>query len=81
MLLSRVFSGVKLYWSSKQLGNPYPYFHRKAGSLFLHNAIQAKLKNINGMKKIYLAAEDELLIYELNFVEPSVSCYSPNEVS
>lgn len=56
LLLSRVFSGVKLFWSSKQIGNPYPHFYRKAGDLFLHNAIQAKLKLISNVKTILLAA-------------------------
>jgi hypothetical protein len=45
--MGRVYSGVKLFWSSKQIGNPYPYFYRKAGDVFLHNAIQSKLKIIN----------------------------------
>lgn len=47
ILMGRVYSGVKLFWSSQQLGNPYPYFYRKAGDVFLHNAIQSKLKIIN----------------------------------
>ena len=65
ILMSRVYTGVKLYWSSKKIGNPYPYFYRKAGTIFLHNAIQSKLKVINNKKMIFLAAEDELLKYEL----------------
>lgn len=56
LLLSRVFSGVKLHWSSKTLGSPYPHFYRKAGDIFLHNAIQAKMKMINGVKTILMAA-------------------------
>lgn len=59
--MGRVYSGVKLFWSSQQIGNPYPYFYRKAGDVFLHNAIQSKLKVINETKTIFLAAEDELL--------------------
>lgn len=58
LLLSRVFSGVKLYWSSRQIGNPYPHFYRGAGDLFLHNAIQAKLKLVENVKTIFMAAED-----------------------
>jgi hypothetical protein len=81
ILMGRVYSGVKLFWSSKQLGNPYPYFYRKAGTIFLHNSIQSKLKIINETKTIFLAAEDELLKYELRSVDPFVSCYSPIEVS
>jgi hypothetical protein len=54
--LSRVFSGVKLFWSSKKIGYPYPHFYRKAGDIFLHNAIQAKLKIFNSKKTIVLAA-------------------------
>ena len=63
ILMSRVFSGVKLFWSSKQIGNPYPFFYRNAGTIFLHNAIQSKLKVINETKTIFMAAEDELLKY------------------
>ena len=54
--MSRVYSGVKLFWSSKKKGNPYPFFYRKAGNIFLHNAIQSKLKSINGVKTIFMAA-------------------------
>ncbi len=63
ILLGRIYSGVKLFWSSKQIGNPYPYFYRNAGSVYLHNAIQSKLKIINEVKTIFIAAEDELLRY------------------
>ena len=77
ILLSRVYSGLKLYWSSKQLGNPYPFFHRNAGNIFLHNAIQSKLKVIDGVETIFIAAEDELLKYELKSFDPYVTCYSP----
>lgn len=63
ILMGRVYSGVKLFWSSKQLGNPYPHFYRNAGSVFLHNAIQSKLRIIDDRKTIFLAAEDELLRY------------------
>jgi hypothetical protein len=80
ILMSRVFSGVSLYWSSNQTGHPYPYFYRGAGSIFLHNAVQAKLKLINGQKKIFLAAEDELLEYTLTSKDPYVSCFSSSEV-
>ena len=81
ILMSRVYTGVKLFWSSKQIGNPYPYFYRKAGSIFLHNAIQSKMKVINGKKTIFMAAEDELLKYELKSIDPYVTCYSPIEVN
>jgi hypothetical protein len=81
ILMSRVYSGVKLFWSSKQIGNPYPFFHRDAGSIFLHNAIQSKLKVIDGKKTIFLAAEDELLRYELKSIDPYVACYSPISVN
>lgn len=80
LLLSRVFSGVKLHWSSKQIGSPYPHFYRPAGDVFLHNAIQAKLKIIGGVKTILMAAEDELLSYELSTVDPSVTCCSSQPV-
>lgn len=80
LLLSRVFSGVKLHWSSKQIGSPYPHFYRPAGDVFLHNAIQAKLKTIEGVKTILMAAEDELLSYELRTVDPSVRCSSSQPV-
>jgi len=63
ILMGRIYTGVKLFWSSKQIGNPYPYFYRKAGTIFLHNAIQSKLKVINQTKIIFMAAEDELLKY------------------
>ena len=79
--MGRIYTGVKLFWSSKQIGNPYPYFYRKAGNIFLHNAIQSKLKIINGVKTIFLAAEDQLLKYELESVDPYVSCYSPIAVN
>ena len=79
--MSRVYTGVKLFWSSKKIGSPYPYFYRKAGNIFLHNAIQSKFKEINGQKTIFLAAEDELLKYELNSVDPFVTCYSSIEVN
>lgn len=80
LLLSRVFSGVKLHWSSSQAGSPYPHFHRSAGDLFLHNAIQAKLKIRHNLKTIFMAAEDELLVYELATVDPFVTCASGKEV-
>ena len=54
--MSRVYEGIKLFWISKQLGNPYPYFHRNAGTIFLHNAIQSKLKVLNQKNTIFLAA-------------------------
>ena len=79
--MGRVYSGVKLFWSSKQAGSPYPYFYRKAGNVFLHNAIQSKLKIMDETKTIFMAAEDELLMYELTSVDPYVSCYSPIEVN
>lgn len=47
----------------------------------MHNAIQSKLKVINKTKTIFMAAEDELLKYELKSMEPFVSCYSPIEVN
>ncbi len=56
--MSRVFSGVKMFWTSKRIYNPYPFDFKHAGNIFLHNAIQSKLKLINGSKVIYLAAED-----------------------
>jgi len=51
--MSRVYEGVKLFWSPKELGNPYHYFDRSAGTIFLHNAIQSKLKLINQKKIIF----------------------------
>jgi hypothetical protein len=56
--MCRVFSGVKMYWSSKQIKNPYPYDFHHAGNIFLHNANQAMLKSTNGKKTIYLAADE-----------------------
>ena len=43
MIMVQTFSGVKLFWSSPELQNPYPYDHHSAGSIFLHNAIKAKI--------------------------------------
>ncbi len=42
--MSRIYSGVKLYWTSNSILTPYPYDYNNAGSIFLHNALQSKLK-------------------------------------
>ena len=75
-----MFSGVKLFWSSKTLGSPYPHFYRNAGNIFLHNAIQAKLKYINGTKSLIISAEDQIFIYEIKIIEPYVICSSSKSI-
>lgn len=42
--MSRVYSGVRLYWTSNNIAKPYPYDYNVAGNIFLHNALQSKLK-------------------------------------
>jgi hypothetical protein len=43
-IMSRVYSGVRLYWTSNSLVTPYPYDFNNAGTIFLHNALQSKIK-------------------------------------
>ena len=54
--MSRVYSGVRLYWTSNSLVTPYPYDYNNAGNIFLHNALQSKLKVLdNGEIIIYIS--------------------------
>ncbi len=46
--MSRIYSGVLLYWTSNNFNTPYPYDYNNAGSIFLHNGLQSKLKVQNG---------------------------------
>lgn len=80
IILGRVYSGVKLFWSSQSSKYPYPYQYHDAGDIFLHNAIQSKIRMVNGTTVIYLAAEDEIFRYILNRSSPYVFCYSTKAV-
>lgn len=75
--MAHIFSGVRLFWSSPDAENPYPYDYQNAGTIFLHNAKDSKISVLNGRKVIYISTEDELRIYELTTESPSVLCYSP----
>ena len=79
--MAQTFSGVKLYWSSPSLGNPYPYDHQIAGSIFLHNAIKAKVEVKNGRNQIYISTEDEIRIYQLSQKNADILCYSAVPIS
>ena len=74
--MAHIFSGVRLYWSSPDAENPYPYDYQTAGNIFLHNAKDSKISVLNGRKVIYICTEDELRIYELSTELPCVNCYS-----
>ena len=74
--MAHIYSGVRLFWSSPDAENPYPYDYQNAGSIFLHNARDAQITILNGRKVIYIATEDELRIYELTTESPSLMCYS-----
>ncbi len=59
LIMSRVYSGVRLYWTSSSLVNPYPYEYNRAGNIFLHNGLQSKLRVLNnGENMIYISTED-----------------------
>ena len=76
IIMVQMLSGVKLYWSSPILDNPYPFDHQLAGSIFLHNAIKAKINAQNGRNQIYISTEDEIRIYQLTRKNADVLCYS-----
>ena len=75
-----MFSGFKMFWSEDRKNFKYPYFHREAGNLFLHNVIQSRLIDINGTVYMVMAAEDELISYTLGIKGPWVECASGTEV-
>ena len=56
--MAHIFSGVRLYWSSPDAENPYPYDYQTAGNIFLHNAKDSKISVLNGRKVIYICTED-----------------------
>ena len=78
--MSRVYSGVRLYWTSSSLVTPYPYDYNNAGNIFLHNALQSKLRVLeNGENMIYISTEDEIRQFSLRAMDPYVWCYSTVE--
>lgn len=79
-IMSRVYSGVRLYWTSSSLITPYPYDYNNAGNIFLHNALQSKLKVLeNGENIIYISTEDEIRQFTLRAMDPYVWCFSSSE--
>ena len=60
VIMSRVFSGIELYWASKSIQQPYPYDYLHAGDIFLHNAIEAKMfsQEKEGELVVYLATDN-----------------------
>ena len=56
--MNRIYSGVRMYWTSDKINNPYPYDFNFAGNIFLHNALQSKLKVINAKTYIFISTDD-----------------------
>lgn len=76
IVLANIFSGVRLFWGSGDVENPYPYDYKRAGSIFLHNAKGSQMWTINDRKVIFICTEDELRIYELTVTTPEIVCFS-----
>ncbi len=81
-IMTRIYSGVRMYWTSSNLVTPYPYDYNDAGNIFLHNALQSKLKVLdNGENMIYISTEDEIRQFSLKALDPYIVCSSLSEVN
>ena len=56
--VSRGFSGLKFYWANSQY--PYPPEFKRAGELFLHNAIQIRHRTKNTHDELFYATPNSI---------------------
>jgi len=44
-----------MFWTSDKASVPYPFDYNHAGNIFLHNALQSKMKVMNGQNFIFIS--------------------------